>query len=160
MRRALLDPISDKKRLALAEAQASELYRLHEAGKNYASQLRDFAELVGKPVTKHDVDAAFGSIDPESFAQGVLANYDGVPTDLTDEEMVELFENLCTAKGTELQQSYWLRCLELNTGDDQVSDLIFWPDIYFGDGNLAREMPAKEMLQTALATGKKKKSEK
>jgi hypothetical protein len=53
-------------------------------------------------------------------------------------------------KVDELQSHYWLACLKANTGDDGISDLIFWPGAYFGDGDDTRIMSSSEILATAL----------
>jgi hypothetical protein len=70
--------------------------------------------------------------------------------------MIELLERICSADGTEFQISYWVNCLELNTGDDRISDLIFWPDDYFGDSQ-DHEMTAQEILETAIKAGRAKR---
>lgn len=155
MRAELLNPSFDP-RLGPAIALAERLYQLHEAGQDYSSERAELCDLVEKPVSALDVDAAFGSIDPVTFARGLLPA--AIPNDLTADEMLEMIQRICTARGTEFQIGYWLRCLVANTGDDRISDLIFWPDEYFGDGNRARQMSPKEILETALAAGRTKRN--
>ncbi len=65
--------------------------------------------------------------------------------------MLEMIDGLCgITKVDELQSHYWLACLKANTGDDGISDLIFWPGAYFGDGDDTRIMSSSEILATAL----------
>ncbi len=70
--------------------------------------------------------------------------------------MLEIIERLFEARHNEFQPSFWLMCLKKNTGDSNISDLLYWPGEYFGDGNNRRVMTADEVLQTALAKGKRK----
>ena len=143
--------------MASVEALARDLYRLHGARVDYSHQLKELAALVGKEVTKSDVDAAFGSVDPETFAAGLFTSRVAIPTDLSFEEMLEVVESIYTGKAPESLASYWIRCLEANTGDAGISDLIFWPGEYFGDGNNRRRMSPREILETAIAAGRKAK---
>ena len=128
------------------------LYMLHQAGRDHSQERAELGALVGRPVSAFDIDAAFGSVDPKTFAEGLL--FAEVPLDLTTEEMLEMIERICNVKGTPAQHSYWLRCLETNTNDNRISDLIFWPDQYFGDGDVKKLMSPQEILQTALAAGR------
>ena len=64
--------------------------------------------------------------------------------------MLELLEAVCTAQGNQVYNDYWVKCLEANTGDDQLGDLIFWPDEYFGDGYDGHELSPSEILEIAL----------
>lgn len=43
--------------------------------------------------------------------------------------------------------------LEANLPCRNVSDLIFWPGHYFGDGDNSRDLTPKEILDIALAAG-------
>lgn len=134
------------------------LYRLHEAGKDYTKQLRDLAAFVGQQLTKSDVRGAFGSIDAEMFAKQLLLKPEMIPADLNEAEMLHLIEQMKRGEGDEFQDWYWMKCLELNTRDERVSDLFYWPGEYFGDGDDTRDLTAKEILQTALASGRKGKN--
>ena len=151
MRPELLNPVRDKRRKDAAIAMAHELYRLHEAGRDYSDRLPEFSENVGRPVSVADVHGAFGSVPAESFAKDLLADRSAIPKDLSEGEMLELIERICKADGTESQISYWLNCLEINTGDERLSDLIFWPGEYFGDGDDSRELSPQDILRTAIA---------
>jgi hypothetical protein len=153
VRDELLKPTKPSPNHAPAKELAAKLYSLHEAGKDYAKELTEFGKLVGKQVSKFDVDSAFGTCDADEWVASYFPS--PVPKDLTREEMIELFSKLNEAGGTPTQQTFWIQCLEINTGDENVSDLIFWPGIYFGDGNNRRKMTAVEMLDTALTAGKK-----
>lgn len=154
MRAELLSPITDATRLNSATELATRLYRLHEAGEDYTEKLAELSKLTGKTLTAFELSAAVGSIAPETFAAGLLVDRTQIPS-LTEAEMLELLERVCTANGTEFQVGYWLSCLEVNTGDHRISDLIFWPGEYFGDGDNSREMSPGEMLAVVLLNGRR-----
>ncbi|OAI49531.1 hypothetical protein AYO44_18430 [Planctomycetaceae bacterium SCGC AG-212-F19] len=155
MRAILEDPFGDDLALEKAITLARELYRLHERGADYAVPLDTLSCLVGKLIHPRDITAAFVAVDPEAFARDLLLNRVPVPRDLSYEEMLELVRRICSVEGSEFQIGYWLTCLKANTGHDNISDLIYWPAEYFGDGDRSREMSPKEILDAALAAGRK-----
>jgi hypothetical protein len=124
--------------------------QLHEAGQDYAPELHRTSRLLGRIVGKSEVLAAFGSADAEAFARRLAINWQILPTDLSEPELLELLDAVCTARGDPVHIEYWVRCLEVNTGDERISDLIFWPDEYFGAGYDGRELAPVEMLEVAL----------
>lgn len=149
MRPELSDPADQdkfKRVLPLTEA----VLHLHEAGQNYEAELQRMSRLLGRIVGKPEVLAAFGSADAEAFARRLAIDWQVVPTDLSAQELLELFDAVCAALGDPVHIEYWVRCLELNTGDERISDLIFWPDEYFGAGYDGRELAPVEMLEVAL----------
>jgi len=155
MRQVLQDPFADKLRLQAAIKLASDIYRLHENGQDYSSEISQLSILAGQSISKFSVDSAFGSINPEAFARELICDLKAIPTDLTPDEMLELISRIITADGNTFQMWYWLQCLKVNTGDDKFSNLIYWPGEYFKDGNNARKMSSQEILDTALNAGKK-----
>ncbi len=153
MREYLFDPTATDPRLDRATQLAKNIYILFETANDYSSDLRELALLSGRPIHSFAVDAAFGSIRPETFAKKQLMNWQKLPADLTDAEMLEMAERIANVRGDEFQTEYWLACLSLNTGDERISDLFFWPGEYFGDGDNSRELSASEILAVALKSG-------
>jgi Ca2+-binding EF-hand superfamily protein len=97
-----------------------------------------------------DVLGAFGSISANEFATRLAIDWDSIPKGLSDSELLELFDAICEVRGGEATLEYWIQCLAINTGDDRVSDLIFWPDQYFGVDHDGRELTSAEMLEVTL----------
>jgi len=155
MRSHLLDPTEGDARLTDAISLGREIYMLHERGADYSATVKRLSLLVEHPIADFDVEAAFGSIGPDAFARRQLIAWDQLPLDLTQQEMLEMIERVCDASGDELQIEFWLGCLRANTGDERISDMIFWPGSYFGDGNDARKMSPSEILSTASEAGEK-----
>ncbi|KQW00442.1 hypothetical protein [Rhizobacter sp. Root1221] len=149
MRDCFFDPVSTSAALPEAVRLAREIYSLHEAGADYSTELKQLGRTVGQIVSLQQVRGAFGSIAPETFARKSLVNWRELPTGATEEEMLEMLQLVCVAKGSEFQLEYWVQCLRVNTGDERLSDLIFWPDAYFGRP-IAQELTAAEILDVAL----------
>jgi hypothetical protein len=150
MRPELLDPVRDQTKLQKLLPLTEDVFRLHEAGQSYAEELKAISRLANRIVGKYDVDVAFGCSSPEDFARELLIDWLTLPNDLSEPEMLELLKAVCTTRGNQVCISYWVKCLEANTGDNRLSDLIFWPDEYFGDGFDGRELSPSEILEIAL----------
>lgn len=146
MRDCFLDPVASHPALPEAQRLSLRIYALHEAGSDYSVELQQLGRAAGRVISRQQVFGAFGSISPETFARKVLVNWNALPVGATEAEMLEL---ICQAKGSEFQVEYWVQCLRANTGDERISDLIFWPDEYFGRA-IEKEMSAKEILAVAL----------
>lgn len=150
MRSDLLEPIKDQAKLRRLLPLAEDILRLHEAGRSYTEELKKLSLTAGRIVGRPDVLAAFGSGDGEAFARRLAIDWNDPPADLTEQEMLELLEAICDARGHQVLIDYWVRCLEVNTGDAMISDLIFWPSEYFGSNYDERELEPAEMLAVAL----------
>ena len=151
MRSEILDPTTGNSSLQEAIALSDQIYRLHEEGQDYSAPLRRLARIAKRPIGPYAVLAAFGSIKPITFAKKQLVDWNALPNDLTEEEMLDLIQRVCQSSGSEFQTEYWIECLRMNTGDENISDLIFWPGEYFQDGDNSRELAPSEILRTALA---------
>jgi hypothetical protein len=155
VRAHLLDPTEGNVKLGDAVALGREIYDLYEAGQDYSETVARLGLIAGHPIHDFAVRSSFGSVKPETFARRQLVSWDNLPADVTEQEMLEMVERIDKAKGDELQLEYWIACLRVNTGDAKISDLIFWPGSYFGDGDNARVMSPSEILVTALKAGGK-----
>jgi len=152
MRRDLSEPIAADL-LKAAYPFAADAYARYEAGQDVSAPLQAISGLAQKSFGTIEAifTGAFGSVGPESFAQRALVDWSTVPKDLSRAEMLELFECIYSPRrGQEFLVEYWLHCLKVNTGNDRVSDLIFWPDQYFGSAYSGNEPSASEALEIAL----------
>lgn len=153
MRTEVQNPADQLKLLQLTPLTEA-VYNLHESGQSYAGELNQISRLVGRIVGKMDVLGAFGSISSSEFAKKLAIDWEAIPRDLADSELLELFDAICEVRGGEASLEYWIRCLAINTGDESVSDLIFWPDEYFGNDYDGRDLTSAEMLEVALRNRK------
>jgi hypothetical protein len=149
MRPKLRDPV-DQDKLSQLLPLTNVVFQLHESGREYVEELKHISQLLGRIVSQIDVLGAFGSTDADGFARRLAIGWHTVPMDLSEPELLELFDAVCEVRGNQELLEYWVRCLALNTGDDRVSDLIFWPEQYFGAGYDGRERSPAEMLEIVL----------
>jgi hypothetical protein len=140
------EPCNYKRVLPLTEA----VYFLHETGQEYAGELKQLSLLVGRVVGRIDVLGAFGSINVDEFAERLTIDWNAIPTGLSDPELLELLDAVCEGRGSAVALEYWVKCLALNTGDEKISDLIYWPEQYLGHGYDGRELTSAEILDIAL----------
>jgi hypothetical protein len=157
MRPELSEPIASDL-LKAAAPFAADAYARHEAGQDTAAPLLALAGVARKATDTIEriFTGAFGSVGPQSFAQRALVDWSAAPKDLTHAEMLELFEHIYRPRrGQEFLFEYWMHCLKVNTGNDRVSDLIFWPDLYFGSSYSGREPSPSEALEIALNDAKR-----
>lgn len=127
MRPELANPFTDTLRLRRAIRAARDLYARHEAGQPTREALEPFSRIVEGTVDAADLDGAFGSVDPDTFAKRHLLSPDAVPADLDRDEMVDLVERIMAAAGGEFELDYWLACVARSSGNPDIAELIFTP---------------------------------
>ena len=145
----------DQDKILKLHPLTERVYYLHESGEPYAEVLNEISRILGRIVGQTDVLGAFGSISSSEFARRLAIDWRLIPSDFSKSELLELLDAVCEVRGDQVTIEYWLRCLALGTGDDRVSDLIFWPDAYFGAEYDGRDLTSVEMLEVALSQQKK-----
>lgn len=152
--RSILESPVDPERLNLLSRLVERVYALHETAHSYENELVELGALAGSAVTPFQIDCAFGSASPRSFAHDLLVRSVVIPSDISRAEMLEMLQHLLQPKRGELRHGYWLACLARSTGDQRISDLIYWPGEYFKDGDNSRDMSAEAILRVAEASGR------
>ena len=127
MRPELANPFPDALGLRRAIRAARDLYTRHEAGQPTREALEAFSRIVGATVDAADLDGAFGSVDPDTFAKRHLLSPDAVPADLDRDELVELVERIMAADGGAFELEYWLDCVARSSGNPDIAEFIFSP---------------------------------
>ena len=155
MRPEIAEPVRDGGKLQKLLPLAERIFRLHEGGQPYATELKLVSRIVGRIVDKPTVMYAFGVSDSEYFARRLLVDWDNLPTDLSEPEMLELLEAACSANASPDRTEYWLKCLARNTGEPSLSDLIYWPDQY-REGAYEDGLAPSRILEIALFHGRQK----
>jgi hypothetical protein len=119
--------------------------------------MRLYKSEPGRPRPRQDADSFSGRPGSSNLGgpatRGVVINPDTKQVADNFLDSVRRFKNRChprTAGYQEHKKYFWLRLLEVNLGDPRISDLIFWPGEYFGDGDIMREMTSKDILDTIL----------
>ena len=156
MRQELVDPLKGNAIFESAVKLVSRIYELNEDGEDCSEELADLSKLTGKRLSRSEFEDAAELIEPQDYAFSLVAESIPVPTDLSDDEMLELLERIINNADDVPRLGYWEVCLERNTGDKRITTLISAPELYFDDPNRARRLSAREILDTALAAGRTK----
>jgi hypothetical protein len=152
LRASLARPEIDEAVLAQAVALAVAIYARHEAGQPYSAEVRQLSALTGQQVNRTEVHGAFGSVSPETFARSLLRQQTTYPDDLSRPELLQLLNLVLAAEGEEWQHEYWIACIQRSTGCDDLVELIYYPDEYFGDDAPDHDLSAEEILDEAIAS--------
>jgi hypothetical protein len=103
-----------------------------------------------------DFQGIYGGQDHATWVRMVLVEpYRRRLPDISRLELVELARRIMEADGEEHEIDFWLEMLALNIPDPQVSDLIFWPGEYFGDGDNARKLTPEQVIDIAEARARR-----
>ncbi|MDA7932925.1 hypothetical protein N9B53_03805 [Mariniblastus sp.] len=113
-------------------------------------ELREFNESAGLLIPISEFQGISGGMSHESWVRSVLCEPFVASTPMpTSEEALVLITRLMSADGEEWELTFWIDVLEKHL-DPRISDLIYWPGEYFGDGNNNRELSPEDILETAL----------
>jgi hypothetical protein len=145
-----MPPALDEARVARVAKLAAEIDGA-VAGQ-WEDELAELNREAGTAIAFVDLQGIYGGQDHDTWARTVLAEafVQRLP-DITRAELVEMARRVMEGEGQEHEISFWLSLLEVNLPDPQVSDLIFWPGEYFGDGDDSRELTPEQVVDIALA---------
>lgn len=119
-----------------------------DAKKELTALQRQLRELCGSQKLKiRDFRRYWAYTDLETIARRALMA-PPAKTGLTDTQLRELVTNIMSFRGAELD--WWLEHLKLNTGLDNLTDYIFYPD-FFG---LSRQAGLDEIAEKIIADRK------
>jgi len=98
-----------------------------------------------------DFQGIYGGQDHDTWVRKVLAkpNLRRV-ADITKHELIELARRVMEGDDADHAIEFWLNMLEINIPNERVSDLIFWPDEYFGDVNYSQSLSPEQVVEIAL----------
>lgn len=154
MRLELLQPLRDNPFFKRACALVELIYACRRSGTCCDDALEELNSFSNYRLQADDfvVDPRDEVLPPEELAFGLVLHLIPTPIDLSYDEMLSLVGRLkAHAAEDGLQAAYWEKCLEVNTGDPNFSQLLQGgAELYFRDG-VSRWLSAKEILDTALA---------
>jgi hypothetical protein len=141
-------PEVDPSTLEEAIRLTKRIYRLHETGQPYASEVLLLSKLTTIEVTTSDACGAFGSISEEEWALGLLLQAIPFPEQLTRDDMIDMIARVCD--GSDPEWACWyIDCVAHATGCPDVSDIIYYPGRYFGD-DAHENVKASEIVDAAM----------
>ncbi len=115
-----------------------------EAQKELGQLQKNLIEITGNKKIKIDAFQAYWSYtDLETVARQALMP-PPVKSDLTNEELKEIVLHIMDFE--EAEMDWWLEYLEINTGLDNLSDYIFYPDLIGLDLEATLEQIAAKII--------------
>ena len=115
-----------------------------EAQKELGQLQKNLIEITGNKKIKIDAFQAYWSYtDLETVARQALMP-PPVKSDLTNEELKEIVLHIMDFE--EVEMDWWLEYLEINTGLDNLSDYIFYPDLIGLDLEATLEQIAAKII--------------
>lgn len=116
----------------------------------WEDELAEFNQLAGTSLEFHEFQGISGGTEHETWVRNTLSiPYAQSNLSLLPPEMLEIISRLCSGAGEEHEQFFWLKVLETHL-DPRISDLIYWPGEYFGDGDNSRQLTPQDILEIAL----------
>lgn len=136
--RLKLKPVS-KKLLAEMSALCDEIERELEAGDTAEALLRRWHSHAQRRCDPHEFRTYWKSVSKDTFVRDALNPEPSLDKDLAYTEALAVLEAVSTAAVSESEISCYLRWLEAQFPDSNMSDLIYWPDEWFDDSSLIRD---------------------
>ncbi len=150
LRPELMPPALDETKVARLAKHAAQIDGASPG--QWEDELAAFNAEAGTRFAFSDFQGIYGGQDHDTWVRKVLTEpYRRRLPDITRSELVELARRLMEAEGSEHDIDFWLDMLALNIPDPRVSDLIFWPGEYLGDGDNSRELSAEQVVDIALS---------
>lgn len=106
----------------------------------------------GRTYTHAEFKTYYGAVDVETFVGEMLLGEPAVVSDLTYAELRAVLESAAGNELSEAVASYYLNWLDVNLPGANVSDLLYWPNEWFGDESMLQvELTPDQMLAYAMA---------
>lgn len=113
--------------------------------------LKEINELAGTEIPFDEFQGIYRAEEYEDYVRRVLTDQQsGACPDLDRAGLIVMFERILTNPSDDGYLQYVFSTIKKTFGDDQISDLVFWPGEYFGDGNDQRELTPELMADAVL----------
>lgn len=124
-----------------------------------ASLLDEFNQLAGTDIPFSEFQGISGAEEHIDYVRRVLTDRatDASP-DLDREGLMAMFAKVLADPCDDAYLQYVFTAIKKTYGDTQISDLVFWPGEYFGDGNNQRRLTPELMANAVLERYAKRQS--
>jgi hypothetical protein len=140
-------PITDKEM-----AWYTELCRRIENRRHSDDDLAAWNRRAGTEYEEAEFRSYYGSMEIDDFVAIMLMGVPKLVPDLTYAELRDVLEAQLSATLSEAEVSYYLRWLEVNLPNADISDLLYWPDQWFRDETMLHvELSHDQILAYAMA---------
>ena len=149
LRPDLMPPVLDESLVSRLTKYAEEIDCGHQ--EQTRSQVAAFNREAMTALEFIDFQGIYGGQSHDTWVRKVLATpYERRLTDVTKQELVELARRVMEDVGADHEVEFWLSMLAINIPNERISDLIFWPDEYFGDVNYSQRLSPEQVVEIAL----------
>lgn len=112
--------------------------------------LLEFNQLANTNIPFIDFQDIYEGVDHDTWVRrALLRQRVSKIENLTMDDLIPVFPRLVSPLCSESELDFLLAQLEYNLCDPRISDLIFWPGEYLGDGDNSRVLTAEQMAQIA-----------
>lgn len=133
-----LQPVS-KQLLAEMMTLCDSIERELEAGGTAEPLLQRWHTHARRQFAPHEFRSYWKSVSKKTFVRDALNPAPSLTKDLRYSEARDVLEALGKAEMSESATIYYLAWLEAQLPGSNISDLIYWPDEWFGDASLFRD---------------------
>ena len=99
-----------------------------------------------------DFQGIYGGQEHITWVRSVLSTpHQQRVVDITRSELIEIARRVLESDGPQHVIEFWLDMLAINIPDERISDLIFWPDDYFGRKTDRQTFTPEQLIDVALA---------
>jgi hypothetical protein len=124
-----------------------------------ASLLDEFNQLAGTDIPFSEFQGIYGAEEHIDYVRRVLTDRASEASpDLDREGLMVMFAKVLADPCDDAYLQYVFTTIKKTFGDTQISDLVFWPGEYFGDGNNQRELTPELMADAVLERYSKRQS--
>jgi len=128
---------------------ASKLDGGHE--ENDRELLAEFNRLAGTEIPFSEFQGIYSAEEHFDYVRRVLtAKATAAQPDLDRDGLIEMFTKIDADPCDDAYLSYVFARIKKTFGDDKISDLVFWPNLYFGEGNKPKELTPEVMADAVL----------
>ncbi|QDU11059.1 hypothetical protein [Gimesia aquarii] len=121
--------------------------------------LEEFNELAGTSIPFAEFQGIYGAEDHIDYVRRVLTDkLTNADSSLTRDDLTEMFKRVCENPTDDAYLQFMFSTIKKTFGDHQISDLVFWPGEYFGDGDNSREQTPEEMAEAVLERYRQKQA--
>lgn len=124
-----------------------------------ASILAEFNQLAGTSIPFSEFQGIYGAEEHIDYVRRVLTDRatEALPG-LERDALANMFAKILADPCDNAYLQYVFTTIKRTLGDNQISDLVFWPGEYFGDGDNQRELTPELMADAVLERYAKRQS--
>jgi len=117
-----------------------------------ARLVEEFNSKANTQLDWFDFQEIYGAMNHSEWVKEVLSRlHQKLVPDISRAELIEIVRRIVVGEGTESDIHFYVGLLQANLPSVQVSDLIFYPKLFFNDKRSAqREMTPEEIVDAAL----------